>query len=85
MAIYGALSTPSGQVRVRWEVEEASAPSVRLVWKRAAALRNSAVLLRVRHAAYRVRFSRELAGRGELTMHLAVWFVEIVAPLGSVS
>ncbi|MDK1388015.1 HWE histidine kinase domain-containing protein [Sinorhizobium sp. 8-89] len=38
---YGALSTSAGQVRVRWTLEEASAPSVRLVWQESGAWRLS--------------------------------------------
>nr|WP_234841268.1 sensor histidine kinase [Sinorhizobium meliloti] len=70
---YGALSTPSGQVRVRWEFEEASAPSVRLVWQESggpSVTPPSSSGFGTQLVEFAV--SRELAGRVELTMHLPV-------------
>lgn len=70
---YGALSTPSGQVRVRWEVEEASAPSVRLVWQESggpSVTPPSSSGFGTQLIEFAV--SRELAGRVELTVHLTV-------------
>lgn len=85
-AIYGALSTPSGQVRVRWEVEEASAPSVRLVWEESggpSVTPPSSFGFGTQLIEFAV--SRELAGRVELNDAPCGLVVEIVAPLGSVS
>ncbi|YCI07088.1 PAS domain-containing protein (plasmid) [Ensifer sp. D2-11] len=83
---YGALSTPSGQVRVRWEVEEASAPSVRLVWQES----GGPSVTPPSSSGFGTQLidfvvSRELAGQVELNYAPSGLIVEIVAPLGSVS
>ncbi|MDK1386892.1 HWE histidine kinase domain-containing protein [Sinorhizobium sp. 8-89] len=83
---YGALSTSAGQVRVRWTVEEASAPSVRLVWQETggppvAPPASTGFGMQLIDFAV----SRELGGRVELNYAPAGLVVEIVAPLGSVS
>jgi two-component sensor histidine kinase len=83
---YGALSTPTGQIRVRWEVREASAPSLRLVWQESggppvAPPASSGFGMQLIEFAV----SRELGGRVELNYAPAGLVVEIVAPLGSVS
>ncbi|MCA1369742.1 PAS domain-containing protein [Bradyrhizobium sp. BRP14] len=83
---YGALSQPTGQVRVRWEVEEASAPNLRLVWQEAGGA-PVAPPVSSGFGTQLIEFavSRELGGRVELNYQPAGLVVEIVAPLGSVS
>lgn len=83
---YGALSEATGQVRVRWEIEHASAPHLRLVWRESGgppvpppASPGFGTKL-IKFAA-----TRELGGRLELNYASTVLEVEIVAPLGSVS
>ncbi|MFQ6162704.1 HWE histidine kinase domain-containing protein [Sinorhizobium meliloti] len=83
---YGALSIPEGQVRVRWEVEEASAPSLRLVWQES----GGPPVTPPTSSGFGTQLidfavNRELAGRVELNYAPAGLVVEIVAPLGSVS
>ncbi|EHK74527.1 signal transduction histidine kinase [Sinorhizobium meliloti CCNWSX0020] len=83
---YGALSIPEGQVRVRWEVAEASAPHLRLVWQESggpAAAPPASSGFGTQLIEFAV--SRELGGRVELNYAPAGLAVEIVAPLGSVS
>jgi two-component sensor histidine kinase len=83
---YGALSNPEGQVRVRWGIEEASAPHLRLVWQEAcgpAVAPPSSSGFGTRLIEFAV--SRELGGRVELNYAPEGLVVEIVAPLGSVS
>jgi two-component sensor histidine kinase len=83
---YGALSVAAGQVRLRWEIEEASAPRLRLVWQEsggppvAAPASSGFGTQLIEFAA-----NRELGGRVELNYAPAGLMVEIVAPLGSVS
>jgi two-component sensor histidine kinase len=83
---YGALSAPSGQVRVRWEVEGASARRLRLVWQETggppAAAPNS-----LGFGTKLIEFAarHELGGQVELNYTSAGLEAEIVAPLGSVS
>ncbi|MBD9375183.1 PAS domain-containing protein [Rhizobium sp. ARZ01] len=83
---YGALSNPTGQVRIHWEIEEASAPKLRLVWQESGgppvappAVKGFGTKL--------IEFiaTHELGGRVELNYAPAGLIVEIVAPLGSVS
>ncbi|APG95443.1 HWE histidine kinase domain-containing protein [Sinorhizobium americanum] len=83
---YGALSTPTGQIRVHWEVEEASAPSLRLVWQESGGP-PVAPPVSSGFGTQLIEFavSRELGGRVELNYAPAGLVVEIVAPLGSVS
>jgi two-component sensor histidine kinase len=83
---YGALSTPTGQIRVRWAVEEASAPSLRLVWQESggppvAPPASSGFGTQLIEFAV----SRELGGRVELNYAPAGLALEIVVPLGPVS
>ncbi|WP_037422183.1 sensor histidine kinase [Sinorhizobium sp. CCBAU 05631] len=83
---YGALSIPEGQVRVRWEVAEASAPSLRLVWQEAGGP-SVAPPASSGFGTQLIEFAvnRELGGRVELNYAPAGLRVEIVAPLESVS
>ncbi|MBP2234125.1 two-component sensor histidine kinase [Sinorhizobium kostiense] len=83
---YGALSIPDGQVRVRWTVEEASAPHLRLVWQETGGP-PVAPPGSYGFGMQLIEFAvgRELGGRVELNYALAGLVVEIVAPLGSVS
>ncbi|PDT43915.1 sensor histidine kinase [Sinorhizobium fredii] len=83
---YGALSIPTGQVRVRWEVAEASAPHLRLVWQES----SGPSVTPPASSGFGTRLiefavSREWGGRVELNYAPAGLRVEIVAPLGSVS
>lgn len=83
---YGALSIPEGQVRVRWDVEEASAPHLPLIRQEGggppvAPPASSGFGTQLIEFAV----SRELGGRVELNYAPAGLVVEIVAPLGSVS
>jgi two-component sensor histidine kinase len=83
---YGALSVPSGQVRVRWDAEEASARCLRLVWQETGgppvATPNS-----LGFGTKLIEFAarHELGGEVELNYTSAGLEAEIVAPLGSVS
>jgi two-component sensor histidine kinase len=83
---YGALTTPTGKIRVRWEVKEASAPSLRLVWQESggppvAPPASSGFGTQLIEFAV----NRELGGRVELNYAPAGLAVEIVVPLGPVS
>lgn len=83
---YGALSQPTGQVRVSWDLEEASAPRLRLVWQEAGGpLVAPPVTSGFGTQLIEFAVSRELSGRVELNYQPAGLVVEIVAPLGSVS
>ncbi|RVH48468.1 sensor histidine kinase [Sinorhizobium meliloti] len=83
---YGALSGATGQVRVRWEIEHASAPHLRLVWRESGGppvpppTSPGFGTKLIKFAA-----TRELGGRLELNYASTGLQVEIVAPLGSVS
>ncbi|AFL50565.1 two-component sensor histidine kinase [Sinorhizobium fredii] len=83
---YGALSIPTGQVCVRWEVAEASAPHLRLVWQESGGP-SVTPPASSGFGTQLIEFavSRELGGRVELNYAPAGLRVEIVAPLGSVS
>ncbi|WP_018236853.1 sensor histidine kinase [Ensifer sp. BR816] len=83
---YGALSTPTGQIHVRWEVEEASAPSLRLMWQESGGPTvEPPASSGFGSQLIEFAVSRELGGRVELNYAPAGLLVEIVAPLGSVS
>jgi two-component sensor histidine kinase len=83
---HGALSAPMGQIRVRWDVEEASARHLRLTWQESGGPPVAPPLSRgfgtklIEFAA-----SREMGGRLELNYAPTGLEVEIVAPLESVS
>ena len=79
---HGALSAPQGQVRVHWDVEEASARHLRLCWHE----RGGPPVKPPTSAGFGSRLiefvaTRELAGRAELNYAPTGLEVEIVAPL----
>ena len=83
---HGALAAPKGQLRVHWEVQEANARHLRLVWQE----RGGPPVAPPASAGFGTRLiefaaTRELGGRAELNYAPVGLEVEIVAPLGSVS
>lgn len=83
---HGALSAPEGQIRIRWNVEQASGRHLRLWWQerggppvRPPASRGFGTRL-IEFAA-----TSELGGQAELNFAPDGLMVEIVAPLASVS
>ncbi|MFQ6242760.1 sensor histidine kinase [Sinorhizobium meliloti] len=83
---YGALSTPTGQVRARWEIEHGNVRHLRLVWRESGG-QPVAPPAAPGFGTKLMKFAatRELAGRLELNYASTGLEVEIVAPLGSVS
>ncbi|PTM86329.1 HWE histidine kinase domain-containing protein [Mycoplana dimorpha] len=83
---YGALSVPSGQVRVHWHVDEASPPSLRLVWQESGGPR-VAPPATSGFGTQLIEFAvaSELGGRVEQNYASTGLVVEIVLPLASVS
>ncbi|MBP1882497.1 PAS domain-containing sensor histidine kinase [Sinorhizobium mexicanum] len=83
---YGALSVPTGQIRLRWELEQASARRLRLVWQEsggppvAPPASSGFGTQLIEFAA-----NRELGGRVELNYAPGGLVVEIVVPIGAVS
>jgi len=82
---HGALSSPKGQLRVRWDIEEASARCVRLAWQE----RGGPPVAVPASAGFGMRLiefaaKNELRGRAQLNYAPEGLEVEIVAPLGSV-
>ncbi|WP_331374827.1 HWE histidine kinase domain-containing protein [Sinorhizobium chiapasense] len=83
---HGALSIPTGQIRLRWELEQASAGRLRLVWQEsggppvAPPASSGFGTQLIEFAA-----SRELGGRVELNYAPTGLVVEIVVPIGAVS
>jgi two-component sensor histidine kinase len=84
-AKHGALSAPTGKIRVRWEVEETSARRLRLTWQE----RGGPPVAPPASAGFGTRLiefaaRHELGGQAGLNYAPAGLDVEIVAPLASV-
>ncbi|THK33525.1 PAS domain-containing protein [Ensifer sp. MPMI2T] len=83
---HGALSAPKGQIRLRWEVEEASARHLRLIWRESG---GPPVVPPVSSGfgTQLIEFAarRELGGSVELNYAQSGLVVEIVVPIGPVS
>lgn len=79
---YGALSTPRGQIRIRWDVEEASDPSLRLVWQESGGPPVASPTV-TGFGTKLIKFAatHELGGQVELEYAPTGLTVEIVAPL----
>jgi len=83
---HGALSAPKGQVRVRWDVQEAIDRRLRLAWQE----RGGPLVEPPASPGFGTRLieftaARDLGGRAELNYAPAGLEVQIVAPLGPVS
>ncbi|MCA1407312.1 PAS domain-containing protein [Ensifer sp. IC3342] len=83
---HGALSAPKGKIRLRWEVEEASARHLRLVWQESG---GPPVVPPVSSGfgTQLIEFAagRELGGSVELNYAQSGLVVEIVVPIGPIS
>ncbi|MCA1440452.1 PAS domain-containing protein [Ensifer sp. IC4062] len=83
---HGALSVPEGQIRLRWELEEASPRHLRLIWQESG---GPPVVPPVSpgFGTQLIEFAaeRELGGSVELNYAQSGLGVEIVVPIGPVS